>query len=102
MNANWEHNRFLLPQLEMDKLLRELCVRLGFCSLTDECTKTLRSSPLTIDEFADIVLVGEGIAEPAGRLHTQVRKLVAEHYTMAANQGLWWLKFPKNRPEDGG
>jgi hypothetical protein len=102
MNANWEYNRFLLSQPEVDQLLGELCTRLGFCSATDECTKMLQSSPLTIDEFTDAVLAGEGCDTRPDYIHKQVRSLVADYYAVATNHGLWWLKFSENRPEDVG
>jgi hypothetical protein len=81
--------------------LGELCTRLGFCSLTDECIRKVERSPLTIDEFTEEILVGEGLdPQTRDRLRRGVRSLVAQYYDVATNHGLWWLKFPENRPED--
>lgn len=101
MNLDWEYKRFQLSAGDLTEVLDILGVRLGFCSLTDECVRTLKSSPLTVDEFTDAVIVGEGmdLATVNNRLRKQVRVVVAEYYAAATNHGLWWLKFPENDPE---
>ena len=100
VNANWESNRFQLNSDDLTEVLGILCVRLGFCSLTDHCTRILASSPLTIDEFTDAVIVGEGmdLVSVNDRLRKQVRSVVAEYYAAATNNGLWWLKSPRSHP----
>ena len=99
MNAEWETKRFQLSQPEIDDLLGELCTRLGYCSLTAETQRKLTTSPLTIDEFTDAVLVGESdehYPPVKDRLRNQVRSLIASYYEIATNHGLWWLKFREN------
>jgi hypothetical protein len=102
MNPDWENKRFLLSDTELSELLGELCVDLGFCSLTNECQRRLESSPLTIDEFIDAVLEGEQDFNPAltpDRLRKQIRSRVFKYYDAVTNHGLWWLQFRENRPE---
>ncbi len=86
-----DDRRLLLSDDQRNALLDELCVRLGFCLLSDACCEKLERSPLTVDEFTDAVLADDGddVGCPRG-LRRQVRELVAQRYESAAKHGLWW------------
>jgi hypothetical protein len=89
-----------LSKKDQADLLGELCTKLGYCSLSEECEKMLDRTPLTVDEFVDAVIEGEsGESGESQSIHRQVKDLVASYYDVATNHGLWFLKFPENRPD---
>ncbi|MGW0432870.1 hypothetical protein ACWDV4_10035 [Micromonospora sp. NPDC003197] len=65
---------------EVQPLLRELCVKLGFCLPPDEIHRLCESPPGDVDSFTDAVFQAEGMGDKSyPDLRRQVRKVVARH-----------------------
>jgi hypothetical protein len=63
-------------------LLEELCVDLGFCLAPDAQALLLREPPAGIDAFTDAVIRAEGLDPDAiaRRLRRKVRERVQRHF----------------------
>ena len=72
----------MLSSTEVEYLLTQLCVDLGFCLPPVIQKKFQEMPPADIDSFTDAVIVAEGLdpeyIDP--RLRSQVRQLVAESF----------------------
>ena len=68
------------PALAVQRLLDDLCVKLGFCLPPAERQRLEEDPPANVDAFTDAVLAAEGLD---GRNHRQhragVRALVERH-----------------------
>ncbi|GAA4609321.1 hypothetical protein BJY16_007270 [Actinoplanes octamycinicus] len=67
---------------EVEWLLNDLCVRLGFCLPPAAARRLIQSPPADADAFAEAVFEAEGMPQPAvhhSDLHRRVRALIAEH-----------------------
>lgn len=65
---------------DVERLLVELCIDLGFCLPPDEIRRLCESPPKTVDSFTDAVFVAEGLGEVIDTgLRRQVREVVARH-----------------------
>lgn len=63
-------------------LLEDVCVRLGFCLPPNEQIRLEQDPPKDVDAFTDAIFVAEGLDphEKSNRgLRAQVRELVAKH-----------------------
>jgi hypothetical protein len=96
----------MLSSIETERLLYELCVRLGFCLPPAERERLANSPPGTVREFTDAVFVAEGLDPMTAdrALYRQVKAMVANAFhqsdleddaqmsLMPAHQGQeWWL-----------
>jgi hypothetical protein len=67
-------------ELNVQRLLDELCTRLGFCLPPDEQRRLRGAPPATVDHFTDAVFEAEGIGDIHDtQLHRQVRNVVDKH-----------------------
>lgn len=64
---------FDLTPAEVDHLLNELCVGMGFCISQSASQKLFDSSPTTIDAFIDGLFAAEGLPDPRGSLRSAVK-----------------------------
>jgi hypothetical protein len=72
------------PPPNVESLLDELCVDLGFCLPPDERLRLQDAPPRDVDAFTDAVFVAEGLDPRLDkRLRRQVRERVVRH--MGAN-----------------
>lgn len=74
-----------LSKAQVEPLLYELCVKLGFCLPPADQRRLERAPPVEVDDFADAVFVAEGmdpLAHP--RLRKQVCECIAAHFARAA------------------
>ncbi|GIF73319.1 hypothetical protein Asi02nite_28370 [Asanoa siamensis] len=60
---------------EVEQLLYELCVGLGFCLPSEEGRRLREAPPVDVDAFTDAVLVAEGYGDMS---HTDTRRMVRE------------------------
>ena len=92
--------RFLLSAADQSSLLGELCMELGFCSLSTDARKLLATTPLSMDEYTETVIGGECGDSYAGehpcKTRAQIRQRVGWYYDRATNHGLWHLQFPND------
>ncbi len=75
------------PQVEA--LLAELCVVLGFCLPPDEQARLRESPPNDVDAFTDAVIRAEGLdphADIPRHLRRDMRARVAEHFRKAEDE----------------
>jgi hypothetical protein len=72
--------------VDVEWLLTELCVDLGFCLAPTEHAQLRDSPPTDVDEFTDAVFVAEGL-DPQGDklLRRQVRERVARYFARDAH-----------------
>lgn len=72
----------MLSPREVESLLSELCVRLGFCLPPGARERLAKSPPGDVTEFANAVFVTEGLDPSTAdrRLYRQVRATVAEAF----------------------
>lgn len=80
---------FQMSQSQVEALLYELCVVLGFCLPPDEQARLRESPPTDVDEFTDAVIRAEGLDPHAGiprQLRRDMRARVAEHFRMAEDE----------------
>ncbi|MEV4757299.1 hypothetical protein AB0J86_19585 [Micromonospora sp. NPDC049559] len=67
-------------ELQVQRLLRELCVRLGFCLPPAEIRRLCESPPGSVDSFTDAVFEAEGMGDMEYTdLRRQVREVVDQH-----------------------
>jgi len=65
---------------DVEQLLGELCIGLGFCLPPDEIRQLCESPPKTVDSFTDAVFDAEGMGDMSYTdLRRQVREVVARH-----------------------
>lgn len=80
------------PQLspkQVNQLLYELCVELGFCSSPSKQARLLESRPMGIEAFMGAVIRTEGLDPHSGmprHLRRKVRTRVAEHFRKAEDE----------------
>ena len=75
----------ILTASEVNDLLRNLCVDLGFCLPPRAISQFLNSPPEDIDLFTDAVFIAEEMdpwSDP--RLRAQVRAMVSDDFAKAA------------------
>jgi hypothetical protein len=75
------------PQVEA--LLYELCVVLGFCLPPDEQARLRESPPTDVDTFTDTVIRAEGLdphADTPLHMRRDIRSRVAEHFRKAEDE----------------
>jgi hypothetical protein len=75
-----------LSETEVELLLHELCVRLGFCLPQAAWQQLEREPPTEVETFADAVYAAEG-ADPNERPHIrrQVCECIAAHFARSAS-----------------
>ena len=80
----------MMTPARVDRLLYELCTKLGFCLPPQEHMRLRDQPPLEVDEFTDAVFVAEGL-RPDGDLHLwrEVRNRVREHFRAAEDADLF-------------
>jgi len=84
-----ENIRAELDRDQVEKLLVILCERFGFCLPPMEQERIIGNPPLTVNDFTDAVLLGDGI-DPAiadKKLVEAVRALVAGAFVKASASG---------------
>ena len=65
---------------DVQRLLNELCIRLGFCLPPDEKRRLEESPPGDVDSFTDAVLEAEGMSDTISTdMRRQVRDVVDRH-----------------------
>ena len=67
--------------MDTERLLDELCAKLGFCLDPDDKRALIEAPPATVDAFTDEVIRREGL-DPVtydSAIRRQVKALVAEH-----------------------
>jgi hypothetical protein len=71
---------------QVDLLLEELCVKLGFCLPREAQLRLRENPPLEIDAFVDAVIRAEGLDPQAGislHLYRDMRERVVKHFKAA-------------------
>lgn len=71
-----------MTEAQVEALLRQLCVDLGFCLHGDAVDQLIDHPPATADEFARSVFAAEGLdyeVDPRESLKQAVRDMVALH-----------------------
>ncbi|MDO7845975.1 hypothetical protein Q5H92_06380 [Hymenobacter sp. M29] len=80
--------KVLLTKEEVEKLLFNLCVKLGFCLPLVAQRRIINSPPTNVDRFADVVYKAEGLdPKLASPLYNQVHKMVAEAFQQHEDSG---------------
>ena len=70
----------LAPE-DVGLLLRDLCIRLGFCLSPADQATLCASPPMDVESFTEAVFRAEGLeASPYGELWRQVRETVARTF----------------------
>jgi hypothetical protein len=65
---------------DVERLLDELCIKLGFCLPPDEKRRFEEAPPGDVDSFTDAVFEAEGIGDMSHRdIRRQVREVVDRH-----------------------
>ena len=65
---------------DVQRLLNELCIGLGFCLPPDEQRRLCESPPHDVDSFTDAVFLAEGMGDMSyTNLREQVREVVDRH-----------------------
>ena len=80
---------FQLSPAQVEGLLDELCVVLGFCLPPGEQARLREFPPTDVDEFTDAVIRAEGLdscADIPRRLRGDMRARVAEHFRKAEDE----------------
>ena len=81
-------NAQLSPR-QVELLLQELCVVLGFCLPPDANAQLMREPPADVDEFTDAVIRAEGLdpyVDISLHLRRDVRARVAKYFKQAENE----------------
>ena len=75
----------MLTAPEVERLLNDLCVHLGFCLPPDERARFKESPPADVRSFTDAVFFAEGLDPDTSRRHIyrQVRDMVADAFRRA-------------------
>ena len=77
---------FQLSPAQVELLLDELCVVLGFCLPPDEQARLCEAPPTDVDAFTDAVIRAEGLDPDAGislNLRRDMKARVAKHFRAA-------------------
>ena len=70
-----------LCEEEVEKLLSDTCLKLGFCLPPPLINRIVSNPPADIDRFADVIYRGEGLDPSLKSLaYYQLRELVAEAF----------------------
>ena len=80
---------FQMSPPQVEALLAELCVVLGFCLRPDEQARLRECPPTDVDAFTDAVIRAEGLdpqADIPRRLRRDIRARVAEHFREAEDE----------------
>jgi len=80
---------FQLSSTQVEALLSELCVELGFCLPPHEHARLRESPPTEVDAFTDAVIRAEGLdpyADISLHLRRDVKARVMEHFRKAENE----------------
>lgn len=80
---------FQVSSPQVEALLYELCVVLGFCLPPDEQARLRESPPTEVEAFTDAVIRAEGLdpyADIPLHLRRDVRARVAEHFRKAEDE----------------
>jgi hypothetical protein len=80
---------FQISSAQVEALLSELCVVLGFCLPPDEQAHLRESPPTDVDSFTDAVIRAEGLDPHADiplHMRRDVRARVAEHFRKAEDE----------------
>jgi hypothetical protein len=65
---------------DVQRLLSELCIKLGFCLTPDQNRRLQESPPADVDSFTDAVIEAEGMGDMSYTdIRRQVRAVVEEH-----------------------
>ncbi|MET7421390.1 hypothetical protein [Dactylosporangium sp. NPDC005555] len=65
---------------DVQRLLNELCIKLGFCLPPDENRRLQESPPGDVDSFTDAVIEAEGLGDMGYTdIRRQVREVVDQH-----------------------
>jgi hypothetical protein len=83
---------FQLSSAQVETLLYELCVVLGFCLPLDEQTRLRESPPTDVDAFTDAVIRAEGLDPNVDiplHMRRDIRSRVAEHFRRAEDEKLF-------------
>ena len=78
-----------MSSAQVEALLSELCVVLGFCLLPDEQARLRESPPTDVDTFTDAVIRAEGLDPHADiplHMRRDIRSRVAEHFRKAEDE----------------
>ena len=72
----------MLDEKAMQSLLSKLCVDLGFCLDPEKENFILKSPPDSVESFADVVFIAEGLdpEQADRRLYKRVRDVVADAF----------------------
>jgi hypothetical protein len=67
--------------MNTERLLEELCVKLGFCLEADDKRALIDSPPATVDAFTDEVIRREGLDRVTydSTIRRQVEEVIARH-----------------------
>ncbi|WP_112699220.1 hypothetical protein [Micromonospora noduli] len=67
---------------EVQRILEELCIKLGFCLPPEENLRLRESPPSDADSFTDAVFEAEGMGDMSDTdLRRRVREVVGQHMT---------------------
>jgi hypothetical protein len=86
---------------EVRRLLDELCIDMGFCSLPSHVERQLEQAPpVNADEFARAVFTAEGLDSDLADRHTfrQVRNHIAEAMRRSVIQAEFQKAYSTSRP----
>jgi hypothetical protein len=73
---------------DVQRLLNELCIKLGFCLPPDDSRRLCESPPRDVDSFTDAVFEAEGMGDMTYTdLRRQVREVVDQHMSRWASEG---------------
>ncbi len=78
-----------MSSAQVEALLYELCVVLGFCLPPDEQARLRESPPTDVDAFTDAVIRAEGLDPHADiplHMRRDIRSRVAEHFRKAEDE----------------
>lgn len=78
-----------MSSAQVEALLYELCVVLGFCLPPDAQARLRESPPTDVDAFTDAVIRAEGLDPHADiplHMRTDIRARVAEHFRKAEDE----------------
>ena len=75
----------MLTEPEVERLLDDLCLRLGFCLPPGEQDRFKACAPSDVRSFADAIFIAEGLDPETARrdLYRQVRDMIADAFRRA-------------------